>query len=184
MPGIYKSKLGYYYISYVLDGKPRKKSTGQTSKKMANYIKSHVEIALTNTALGLPVPRDSLKRLPKPIREDIAGAGGYGNLPLRELIARYLAESANRVEASTLHTYQVIFKNFLTFLDDFDPDLRAELVDIFGGASNPAIVRLIAAAQRDRTYGEAFGYSTVSLDTVRKAVRLIAKSFIVSTGQV
>jgi hypothetical protein len=65
-----------------------------------------------------------------------------------------------------------------------DSDVRAELGDIFGGGSNPAIVRLATAATRDATYGDAFGYSQVSLDTVRKAVRLISKSFIVSTGQV
>ncbi len=65
-----------------------------------------------------------------------------------------------------------------------DSDVRAELADIFGGGSNPAIVRLSAAATRDATYGDAFGYPQVSLNTVREAVRLIDKSFIVSTGQV
>lgn len=64
-----------------------------------------------------------------------------------------------------------------------DPDIRAEIIDIFG-AGSPAVTRLTAAARRDATYGDAFGYPRVSLDVVRKAVRLIAKSFIVSTGQV
>ena len=64
-----------------------------------------------------------------------------------------------------------------------DPDIRAEIVDIFGGAS-AAVTRLTAAATRDATYGDALGYPQVSLDTVRKAIRQIAKSFIVTSGQV
>lgn len=64
-----------------------------------------------------------------------------------------------------------------------DSDIRAEIVDIFGVGS-PAVTRLSAAATRDATYGDAFGYPNVGLNTVREAVRLIAKSFIVSTGQV
>ena len=64
-----------------------------------------------------------------------------------------------------------------------DPDIRAEIVDIFGGGS-PAVTRLTAAARRDATYGDAFGYPLVSLDIVRNAVRLISKSFIVSSRQV
>ena len=64
-----------------------------------------------------------------------------------------------------------------------DPDIRAEIVDIFGNPS-AAVTRLTAAATRDATYGDAFGYPRVSLNTVREAVRLIAKSFIVSSGQV
>ena len=63
-------------------------------------------------------------------------------------------------------------------------EIRARLVNIFGGAGTPPITRITASATRDATFGEAFGYSRVSLDTVRKAVRLIAKSFIVTTGQV
>ena len=64
-----------------------------------------------------------------------------------------------------------------------DPDIRAEIVDIFGSGS-PAVTRLSAAATRDATYGDAFGYPNVGINVVRRAVRLIAKSFIVSTGQV
>lgn len=65
-----------------------------------------------------------------------------------------------------------------------DSDIRAELADIFGGGSSPAIVRLTAVATRDATYGDAFGYPSVGINVVRRAVKLIAKSFIVSTGQV
>ena len=63
-------------------------------------------------------------------------------------------------------------------------EIRARLVNIFGGAGTPPIARITAAATRDATYGDAFGYPQVGLNTVRKAVRLIAKSFIVTTGQV
>ncbi len=63
-----------------------------------------------------------------------------------------------------------------------DADIRDEIVNIFGGASD-AVTRLTAAAMRSRTYGEAFGFSPATLNDVRQIVRLIAKSFIVSTGQ-
>ncbi len=56
-----------------------------------------------------------------------------------------------------------------------ETDIRAEIVDIFGGAS-AAVTRLTAAATRDATYGDAFGYSRVSLDTVRLAIQQIDKS--------
>lgn len=63
------------------------------------------------------------------------------------------------------------------------PDLRAELLDVFG-INEAQFVAAIPAVRRRPTFGEAFGYRNVSLDTVRLAVRQIAKSFIVSTGQV
>lgn len=64
-----------------------------------------------------------------------------------------------------------------------DPDVFAELADIFG-ATSPATARLTVVATQDATYGDAFGYPQVGLDVVRIAVRLITKSFIVSTGQI
>ena len=62
-------------------------------------------------------------------------------------------------------------------------EVRDRLVNIFGGGT-PPVVRITAAARRDATYGDAFGYPRAGLDTVRRAMRLIGKSFIVSSGQV
>ncbi len=62
-------------------------------------------------------------------------------------------------------------------------EVRDRLVNIFG-AGSPPIARITASATRDATYGDAFGYPQVGLNTVRDAVRLIAKSFIVTSGQV
>ena len=61
--------------------------------------------------------------------------------------------------------------------------IREELLDIFG-ITEDQLAAAIPAVRRRPTFGEAFGYRNVSLDTVRQVVRLIAKSFIVSTGQV
>ena len=63
------------------------------------------------------------------------------------------------------------------------PAIRAELLDVFGITENQLATKLPAVRSRPR-YGEAFGYASVGLPVVREAVRLIAKSFIVSTGQV
>ena len=62
-------------------------------------------------------------------------------------------------------------------------EVRDRLVNIFGEGT-PPVVRITAVAKRDATYGDAFGYPRVGLDTVRRAMRLIGKSFIVSSGQV
>ena len=61
--------------------------------------------------------------------------------------------------------------------------VRAEFLDVFG-ITEAQLAAAIPAVRRRPTFGEAFGYKNVSLDTVRQAVRQIAKSFIVSTGQV
>ncbi len=61
--------------------------------------------------------------------------------------------------------------------------VREELLDIFG-ITEVQLAAGVPAVRRRPTFGEAFGYKNVSLDTVRQAVRLIAKSFIVSSGQV
>ena len=61
--------------------------------------------------------------------------------------------------------------------------IRAELLDIFG-ITEAQLAAGIPAVRRRPSFGEAFGYKNVSLNTVRQAVRLIAKSFIVSTGQI
>ncbi len=60
---------------------------------------------------------------------------------------------------------------------------RAELLDIFE-ITEAQLIAGVPAVQHRPTFGEAFGFKRVGLDTVRQAVRLIAKSFIVSTGQV
>ncbi len=61
--------------------------------------------------------------------------------------------------------------------------IRNEIREVLTGKA-AALARLTALATRPRTYGEAFGYERVGLTDVRQAVRQIAKSFIVSTGQV
>ena len=61
--------------------------------------------------------------------------------------------------------------------------VRAELLDVFGISETQLVTALPAVRSRPQ-YGEAFGYATVGISVVREAVRLIAKSFIVSTGQV
>lgn len=63
------------------------------------------------------------------------------------------------------------------------PAIRAELLDVCA-ITEAQLVAGVPAVRRRPTFGEAFGYKKVSLDVARKAVRLIAKSFIVSTGQV
>ena len=63
------------------------------------------------------------------------------------------------------------------------PAIRAELLDVFGITEDQLATKLPAVRSRLR-YGEAFGYATVGISVVRDAVRLIAKSHIVSTGQV
>ncbi len=59
---------------------------------------------------------------------------------------------------------------------------RAELLDIFGISEAQLIVG-VPAVQHRPTHGEAFGFVGVSLGTVRKAMRQIDKSYIVTTGQ-
>ena len=61
--------------------------------------------------------------------------------------------------------------------------VRGELLDIFQ-ITEAQLAAGVPAVRRRPTFGEAFGYKNVSLDTVRQAVRLIAKSFIVSSGQI
>ncbi len=61
--------------------------------------------------------------------------------------------------------------------------VREELLDIFG-ITEAQLVAGVPAVRRRPTFGEAFGYRSVGINTVRDVVRLIAKSFIVSTGQV
>ncbi len=61
--------------------------------------------------------------------------------------------------------------------------IRDEIREVLDGKT-AALARLQTLATRTRTYGEAFGFERVSLNDVRQVVRLIAKSFIVSTGQV
>ena len=60
--------------------------------------------------------------------------------------------------------------------------IRAELLDVFG-ITEAQLVAGIPAVRRRPIFGEAFGYASVGINTIRKAVRLVAKSFIVSTGQ-
>ena len=60
--------------------------------------------------------------------------------------------------------------------------IRAELLDVFG-ITEAQLVAGVPAVRRRPKFGEAFGYINVSIADVRRAVRLIAKSFIVSTGQ-
>ena len=63
------------------------------------------------------------------------------------------------------------------------PGIRAELLDVFQ-ISEAQLVSGVPAVRRRPTYGEAFGYRNASLGIVRLAVRQIAKSFIVTSGQV
>ncbi len=57
------------------------------------------------------------------------------------------------------------------------PGLRAELLDVFG-ITEAVLVAGVPAVRRRLTFGEAFGYRNVSLNTVQEAVLLIAKSSI------
>ncbi len=61
--------------------------------------------------------------------------------------------------------------------------VRAEFLDIFG-ITEDQLAAGIPAVRRRPTFGEAFGYKNVGLDTIRQVVRLVDKSFIVTTGQV
>ena len=63
------------------------------------------------------------------------------------------------------------------------PAIRAELLDVFA-ITEAQLIAGVPAVRRTATRGDAFGYKKVSLDVVRKAVRLIDKSFIVTSGQI
>lgn len=101
----------------------------------------------------------------------------------RQDVLSAIRDDLRSLTQQQLGRLRLLFDESDQFVEVSRSEIRAEIQDILPPA---AVLRLAAATTRDRTFGEAFGYSPApSLSVVRKAVRLIAKSYIrATTGQV